>query len=74
MGACLNGNETLVKYLVEHGADVNYEGYSGQTSLLIACEKCEIREEERNAYMNIIKYLIEHGADINHINKYGYTL
>jgi len=29
MIACKNDNETLVKYLVEHGADKNYKGFSG---------------------------------------------
>ena len=34
--ACLNGNIHLVKYLVEHGADVNKENKNGETPLYIS--------------------------------------
>ena len=48
--ACKSGNADLVKYLVEHGANVNNE--NGKTPLVIACEK---------GRKSIVKYLVEHG-------------
>ena len=51
--ACLNGNEAVVKYLVEHGADVNKINKWDITPLHNAC----IRGDE-----TIVKYLVEHGA------------
>ncbi|KAG4083869.1 ankyrin [Neocallimastix lanati (nom. inval.)] len=70
--ACENGNETMVKsgnenivkYLVEHEADINKETDNGQTPLFDACRK----ENE-----NIVKYLVEHGADINKETNNGKT-
>jgi len=63
---CGFGNETLVKYLVEHGADVNEAGiiyccyyyFDNRilTPLMVACSI---------GNLNIVKYLVEHGADIN---------
>jgi ankyrin repeat protein len=47
----------FVRYLVEHGADVNHIGNSGYTPLYLAC--CR-------GYRDIIKYLILQGADINY--------
>jgi len=52
--ACQRGHENIVKYLVEHGANVNIKTYT--TPLKVACE---------NGNERIIKYLLEHGADIN---------
>jgi len=46
--------KNIVRYLVEHGADIN-KG-DGSTPLHLACEK---------GHKNIVKYLVEHGADIN---------
>ena len=58
--ACVNGDISIVKYLVEHGADVNAEckGPNGsiKTPLIIACE---------NEKDTIARYLIEHGANVN---------
>jgi len=36
--ACENGNEPLVKYLVELGANINKENDYGQNPLFIACK------------------------------------
>ena len=55
----------IVKYLVEHGANVNCKNYQGNTPLHFAAER-ELRED-------IVKYLIEQGADLNVVNKDGYT-
>ena len=54
-------NWEMVKYLVEHGADVNYEykdGYNKfKTALIIASS---------HGYLEIVRYLVEHGADVNY--------
>ena len=51
--ASFDGHEDIVKYLVEHGADINKECNVGATPLSIA--------SLRN-HTTVIKYLIEHGA------------
>ncbi|KAG4082318.1 hypothetical protein H8356DRAFT_1753770, partial [Neocallimastix lanati (nom. inval.)] len=49
-------NEDRIKYLVEHGADINKKKNRwAKTPRLIACN---------NENENIIKYLVKHGADI----------
>ena len=54
--ACKNGNEDLVKYLINHGADINKVNEAGETPLFNACSG-------KNG--NLVKYLIEQGVDIN---------
>ena len=57
-------NIELIKYFIEHGADVNieykkgFETYSTKTPFLSICRQNEINVE-------LIKYFLEHGADIN---------
>jgi len=46
----------IVKLLVDHGADINYNAFKGFTPIRIAA---------RNGHLNIIKYLAEHGAKID---------
>lgn len=58
--ACENGNESLVKYLVEHGAN----DFDNSGSLLSACE---------NGNEAIIKYLVECGADVNQTDRFNCT-
>ena len=55
-------NETIVKYLVEHGVNINKANEDGETPLFSAA---------RNGA--IIKYLVEHGVDINKVNSNGHT-
>ncbi|OUM60550.1 hypothetical protein PIROE2DRAFT_46140, partial [Piromyces sp. E2] len=62
--ACKNNNETIVKYLIEHGADINIKHYNLYTMLHYACE---------NKNENLVKYLIEKGANIYIKNKLGDT-
>jgi len=50
----LSGIKNIVKYLFEHGADINKKCRDGATPLFNACY---IGNE------NIIKYLVELGAD-----------
>ncbi len=41
---------TIVKYLIEHGLDINEEDNDGYTPLLVACQY---------GYISIVKYLVE---------------
>jgi ankyrin repeat protein len=60
--ALLNRNLELVKFVVEHGADVNFKGdWNG-------CYAIEFTL--RNNDFGILKYLIEKGADIHFKNDY----
>jgi len=62
--ACENGNEAIVKYLIEQGDDINKENWKKETPLFNVYESgSEV----------IVKYLVEHGADINIKNCYGNT-
>ena len=57
-------NLELVKYLVEHGADINAKDKSGNTALMIA---------SKDMNLEMVKYLVEHGADVNAKNAEGKT-
>ena len=47
------GNLEIVKYLVEHGADVNIKGSKGETALF---------QSARNGRMDVVEYLLSKGA------------
>jgi ankyrin repeat protein len=50
-----------MKYLIEHGVDINNsKNKQGNSLLMIATE---------NGYEKIVKYLVEHGANINEQKK-----
>ncbi|ORX85055.1 ankyrin, partial [Anaeromyces robustus] len=53
IAACTKGNEKIVKYLIDHGADVNKKNMNNRTPLIMAFE---------HGNKSIIKYLVEHGA------------
>ena len=58
--ACKNGNEAIVKMLLENGADIDKpDNYTGKTPLLAA-----LHGNKPNRF-SLALYLIEHGADIN---------
>jgi len=62
--ACKYGQENILKYLIERGADINRKTRERYTTLQIAIE---YKQE------NIAIYLIEHGANVNektHDNDY----
>jgi hypothetical protein len=56
MSASFNGHLTLVKYLVENGADLNATNYRDDTVLIQA---------SFGGHLDVIKYLAEIGADLN---------
>lgn len=64
--AVRSGNLESVKFLVEHGADVNACDYCGFNALNIAADYLEDEEG-----LEIVKYLIEHGADAKNITNFG---
>jgi len=58
LNACKNGNEAIVKYLVEHG--VNKENWNRKSPLFYAC---------KNGNKAMVKYLVEQGANVNKENR-----
>ena len=54
----------MIKYLIEHGADISKEDNFGWTPLHFACLYGNI---------NLVKYLIDNGADINKMSILGET-
>jgi len=59
---CKSGNETAVKFLLEHGADMTIRDKDNRIALALACE---------SGNLNLVKYLIHLGADINNENNFG---
>merc|ERR1712226_492761 len=62
--ACFDGHFEIVKYLVEHGADIEVANRHGHTCLMIACYK---------GHLKIAKYLIDAKADVNRKSVKGNT-
>jgi len=62
--ACKSGNENLVKYFVELGANIKNKKKNAkrETLLFMACE---------TGNENLVKYLVELGIDITIKNKHG---
>ncbi len=63
--ASWNGNEGVIKILIEAGAAVNVPDLNGNTALMIAASE--------NGNEDVVKILIEAGADVNAKNKDGMT-
>jgi len=61
---CESGNKAALKFLLEHGANINIENIEGETPLFTAC---------KNGNTNLVQYLVEKGADINKENRKGET-
>ena len=57
--ACGDGKEHIIKYLFEHGADVNEVNDDDDDDETPLCCSCWKGNEK------IVKYLIKHGADVN---------
>ena len=55
-------NKSIIKYLIDQGADVNGKMEYNVSALIKACEY---------GYTDIVKYLIEHGANINEKKENG---
>lgn len=60
-GACFHGHWRLVRFLIEHGADVNYPlPDTGETPLHSA-----LSQDDRVRYNLVLKVLLAHGANPN---------
>lgn len=62
--AARNGDEKIVKTLLENGANVNHANQFGYTALMWAAN---------NGHLEIVKTLLANGANIKAVNKYGET-
>ncbi|KAM7148920.1 protein fem-1 homolog C isoform 2-T4 [Molossus nigricans] len=62
--ACFDGHLEIVKYLVEHKADLEVSNRHGHTCLMISCYK---------GHKEIAQYLLEKGADVNRKSVKGNT-
>jgi len=62
--ACKLGNESMVKYLVEHGADIKIRDKNNRMAFSVACE---------SGNEHLVRYLVKLGADTNHKSKNGIT-
>jgi len=83
--ACENGNENIIKYLIEYGADENKEITIRNTKKFLKFFPLECEINKYNKYCtpltvvcqkdneNLVKYLIEHGANVNQKIKNGET-
>lgn len=66
--AAINGNERLVRLLLEAGSDVNSRaciGLNSKTALQAICSWDTATEEEYERKMRICQLIISHGADVN---------
>ena len=64
MIAAHNGAKDIIDYLLDHGADINYQNSSRETCLFSAI---------KGQWTSIALHLIEKGANVNQRNINGYT-
>ena len=65
--ASAKGHSEIVKFLLNHGADIESEMFDRETPLLVAARFAGHGKYET------IKTLLEHGAKVNHKDKHGRT-
>lgn len=58
------GNANIIKMLLQHGANINFQDGLGRTALM---------EASNRGYENIVKSLLEHNANVNTGDKNGWT-
>jgi len=64
MLAAKNGKKLLVKWMIEHDADINTKDNLGWNALMFSVD---------NDHGDIARILLDHGADAGHINNDGQT-
>ncbi len=62
--ACARNHVEVAKVLIEHGADLNQQDGSGNSSFILACAK---------GHLETIQLLIKHGANVEMPNGNGWT-
>lgn len=74
--AALRGNETIIRILLQKGADVNCpaRGVGGVTPLQAICYLEERRTRDRMKKMRLVKLLIDYGANANAAPAWWYGL
>jgi ankyrin repeat protein len=75
--AALAGDLTLMKLLLEHGADPNIKTFEGSTALMAAAGVnfvvAQTYTRSENEYLEAAKLCLEKGADVNAVNNQGFT-
>jgi ankyrin repeat protein len=75
--AALNGDVTLMKLLLEHGADPNIKTFEGSSALMAAAGLnfvvAQTYTRSDNEYLEAAKLCLERGADVNAVNNQGFT-
>jgi ankyrin repeat protein len=73
--AALNGDITLMRLLLEHGADPNIQTYDGTTALMAAAGLnwvvSQTYSRSDQEYLDAAMLCLEKGADVNAVNKQG---
>jgi ankyrin repeat protein len=75
--AALNGDVTLMRLLLEHGADPNLATNEGATALMAAAGVnwvvAQTYSRSDNEYLEAARLCLEKGADVNAVNTQGFT-
>ncbi|HEY2382854.1 MAG TPA: ankyrin repeat domain-containing protein [Terriglobia bacterium] len=75
--AALNGDVTLMRLLLQHGADPNMATNDGSTALMAAAGinwvVAQTYSRPDGEYLEAAKLCLEKGADVNAVNSQGFT-
>jgi uncharacterized protein len=75
--AALNGDVTLMRLLLEHGADPNIKTYEGTNALMAAAGLnwvvAQTYSRSDDEYLEAAKLCLEKGNDVNAVNNQGFT-
>jgi ankyrin repeat protein len=75
--AALNGDITLMRLLLQHGADPNLKTYEGSTALMAAAGMnwvvAQTYSRSDAEYLEAATLCLEKGADVNAVNNQGFT-
>jgi len=64
INASFYGNEALLEWLLENGADIDAQDVNGFTALHFACQE---------GHLQCVKILLNRKSNINNLDKYGNT-